>query len=163
MLFGRNVIDLPPSFHADFTQRVTAEHHKQILYRGTIDFSSPDRFKWRYTSPGRKEVCTDGKKLEVVDHELEQVTRYKMGEGLNLQEILRHAQLHRKSVYIAKFEGKNYTIQLNSRQELSRIAYRDELEHNVLIIFSKMHYGKRALPESRMNCSFPESYDRLGW
>jgi outer membrane lipoprotein carrier protein len=163
ILFAQTAIELPASFRAEFTQTVTSDQKKQIVYRGKINFSSPDHFKWRYVAPSKKEVCSDGKKLLVVDHDLEQVTSYKMEKGLDLSAILKNAKPHRKSVYIAKFGGRNYTIQVNGRQELSRIAYKDDLDNNVLIVFSKMHYGKRGIPESQMTCRYPDSYDRMGW
>ena len=163
LLFAQDGISLPQSFHAAFRQIVTNDQKKQIVYQGKIDFSSPNHFKWRYTSPSKKEVCSDGKKLLVVDYDLEQVTGYRMEKGLDLSAILKNAKPHRKSVYIAKFGGRNYTIQVNSRQELSRIAYRDNLENNVLIVFSKMRYGKKKIPDSTMKCSYPDSYDRMGW
>ncbi len=163
LLFSQSVISLPQSFQAAFRQTVTNEQKKQIVYRGEIAFSSPDHFKWRYLSPSKKEVCSDGRELLVVDHDLEQVTGYRMDKGLDLPAILNNAKPHRKSVYIAKFKGKNYTIQVNSRKELSRIAYRDDLDNNVLIVFSKMRYGDKKIPDSKMKCDYPDSYDRIGW
>ncbi len=162
VLFAQSIISLPASFHADFRQTITSEQKKQIVYQGKIDFSSPDRFKWRYTVPTKKEVCVDSKKLLVVDHDLEQVSSYIIDKALNLSAILKGAKLHRKSVYIAKYRDKYYTIQVNSRQELSRIAYRDDLDNNVLIVFSRMKYGKKEIPADQMKCDYPERYDWVG-
>lgn len=162
LLAAQSAITLPPSFHAEFSQTITNDQKKQIVYRGKIDFSSPDRFKWRYTAPTRKEVCTDSKELLVVDHDLEQVSSYIIDKGLDLPAILKSAKPHRKSVYIARYQERYYTIQVNSRQELSRIAYKDDLDNNVLIIFSRMKYGKRSIPAAQMKCNYPESYDRIG-
>ena len=162
IVFAQSAITLPESFSAEFVQTVTNEQKKKIVYRGKIDFSSPDRLKWHYRTPSKKEVCTDGKKIVVVDHDLEQVSSYVMDKGLDLAAILKNAKPHRKSVYIAKYSGRYYTIQINSRKELSRIAYKDDLDNTVLIIFSKMHYGRKPLPESRTQCSYPDSYDRIG-
>jgi len=162
VLFAQSTISLPPSFHADFKQTITNEQKKQIVYQGKIDFSSPDRFKWRYTAPTRKEVCTDSKKLLVVDHDLEQVSSYIIDKALDLVAILKGAKPHRKSVYIASYQDKYYTIQVNSRQELSRIAYKDDLDNTVLIVFSRMKYGKKEIPAAQMKCDYPERYDWVG-
>jgi len=162
ILYAQGAIALPASFHAKFRQTITNDQKKEIVYRGKIDFSSPSSFKWNYTFPTKKEVCSDGKELLVVDHDLEQVTGYRMDKGLDLPAILKKAKPHRKSVYIAKYQDRYYTIQLNSRQELSRIAYRDDLDNNVLIIFSGMKYGKKKIPEEKMKCNYPEGYDRTG-
>jgi len=166
LLFGQSIVNppvtLPVSFQAHFKQTITNDQKKQIIYRGKIDFSSPNHFKWRYSIPTKKEVCTDGAKLQVVDHDLEQVSTYMIDKGLDLPAILKSAKLHRKSVYVAKYQGKSYTIQVNSRQELSRIAYKDDLDNTVLIVFSKMRYGKKKIPGTQMRCRYPDAYDRIG-
>ena len=162
VLFAQSAIVLPESFRAAFRQTVTNDEKRQIVYLGKVDFSSPDHFKWYYTSPTQKEVCSDGKNLLVVDHDLEQVSGYRMDEGLDLSSILSHAKPHRKSVYIAKYQDRYYTIQVNSRMELSRIAYRDNLDNNVLIVFSRMKYGKKRISEREMKCTYPKHYDRIG-
>ncbi|MEA3418856.1 MAG: LolA-like outer membrane lipoprotein chaperone [Campylobacterota bacterium] len=160
-LCAQSEVTLPDSFHAEFKQTITSEQKKQIAYEGKISFSAPNYFKWSYTSPTKKEVCTDGKELLVVDHDLEQVSAYLIDKGLDLPEILKKAKLHRKSVYIANYKGKNYTIQVNSRGELSRVAYIDDLDNTVLIVFSKMKYGKKKIPESKLKCRYPDSYDQI--
>ncbi len=42
-------------------------------------------FKWEYKRPTEKEVCSDGVELIVIDHELEQITRYLIDDGLDLE------------------------------------------------------------------------------
>jgi outer membrane lipoprotein carrier protein len=160
-LFGAT-ITLPENFQADFTQKITNAKKKSINYSGKVRFSNKTLLKWEYLEPTKKEVCTNGTELLVVDHDLEQVSRYLMDKGLDLPAILKSAKPHRKSVYIAKYRDRYYTIQVNNRQELSRIAYKDDLDNNVLIIFSKMKYGKKAIPAVQMKCNYPESYDRIG-
>ena len=162
MLFGKDAITLPASFRADFRQTITNDQKKEILYRGRIDFSSPDRFKWYYTEPTRKEICSNSKMLLIVDHDLEQVSSYMIDKSLDLSEILKKAKPHRKTVYIAKYRGKYYTLQVNSRGELSRIAYKDDLDNNVLIVFSKMRYSSKRIPEVKMKCNYPKNYDQIG-
>ena len=155
-------VTLPVSFKAHFKQTITNDQKKQIIYRGKIDFSTPNHFKWRYSTPTKKEVCTDGVKLRVVDHDLEQVSTYMIDKGLDLPAILESAKPHRKSVYVAKYQDKSYTIQVNNRQELSRIAYKDDLDNTVLIVFSKMRYSAKKIPVTQMRCSYPNAYDRIG-
>jgi len=165
-LFAQNVADLPitlpVSFKAHFKQTITNDQKKQIIYQGKIDFSTPSYFKWRYTTPTKKEVCTDGVKLRVVDHDLEQVSTYMIDKGLDLPAILRNAKLYRKSVYVANYKERSYTIQVNSRQELSRIAYKDDLDNIVLIVFSQIKYRKKKIPGAKMQCGYPDSYDQIG-
>ncbi|MEA3492095.1 MAG: LolA-like outer membrane lipoprotein chaperone [Campylobacterota bacterium] len=162
LLFAQGEVKLPMGFHASFVQTITNDQKKKIIYRGKIDFSSPENFKWHYTSPTKKEVCTDGTELLVVDHDLEQVSYYVMDGELDLPAILKESKLHRKSVYIATHRGKNYTIQVNKRGELSRIAYMDNLDNTVLIVFSNMKYRKKRFSTNRMKCHTPKNYDYIG-
>jgi outer membrane lipoprotein carrier protein len=161
-LFAQGTVELPESFRAKFRQTITSDQNQKIIYSGEILFSTPDHFKWSYNSPTKKEVCTDGKELLVVDHDLEQISSYTIKNGLNLPAILKSAKPHRKSVYIAKYRDNYYTIQVNSKGELSRIAFKDEMDNNVLIIFSKMKYGAKKLSERVMQCLQPKRYDRIG-
>lgn len=154
-------ITLPENFQAAFTQKITNPKKKVINYSGKVSFSDRSLLKWKYTKPTKKEVCTDGHKLVVVDHDLEQVSNYRINKGFDLSVILKKAKAvkDRKTVYVAKYEGKNYTIQTDSKGRLSRIVYFDDLENTVLIIFTKMKYGKGKLKASSMKCNYPKSYD----
>jgi outer membrane lipoprotein carrier protein len=152
---------LPENFQANFTQKITNPKKKVINYSGRVFFSSNSLFKWEYLKPTKKEVCTDGYDLVVVDHDLEQVSKYRINKGFNLGKILENAKAvkNRKTVYLAKYEGKNYTIQTDAKGRLSRVAYFDDLENTVLIIFTKMKYGKGRFRNSKMRCNYPKSYD----
>ena len=154
-------ITLPEHFQAKFTQKITNPKKKVINYSGKVSFSNQSLLKWEYVKPTKKEVCTDGHKLVVVDHDLEQVSNYRIDKGFDLSKILKKAKVvkDRKTVYLAKYEGKNYTIQTDSKGRLSRVAYFDDLENTVLIIFTKMKYGKGKIKVRAMKCNYPKSYD----
>ena len=154
-------ITLPENFKANFTQKITNTNKKVINYSGKVTFFNKTQLKWEYVKPTKKEVCTDGYELVVVDHDLEQVSNYRINKGFNLSKILEKAKevKNRKTVYLAKYEGKTYTIQTDSKGRLKRVVYFDDLENTVLIIFSKMKYGKAKLNESKMKCNYPKSYD----
>ncbi len=126
IVYAQSEIKLPVSFQANFEQSITNDKKKKISYSGKIQYSS-QYFKWIYATPTKKSVCTDSQELIVVDHDLEQVSTYMMDEALDLPSILQKAELHRKTVYIASYKGKNYTIQVDKKKRLSRIAYKDNL------------------------------------
>ena len=154
-------IALPESFQANFTQKITNPKKKVINYSGRVYFSNKSQLKWEYIKPTKKEVCTDGYELTVVDHDLEQVSNYRINKGFDLHRILEKAKAvkDRKTVYLAKYEGKNYTIQTDKKGRLSRVVYFDDLDNTVLIIFRKMKYKKGKLKASTMKCNYPKSYD----
>jgi outer membrane lipoprotein carrier protein len=156
-----STIILPKSFKSDFAIKITNPKKKIINYSGKVYFSNTTELKWDYRKPTKKEVCTNGKELIVVDHDLEQVSQYKMNKGLNLSEVLGHAKKHKKHIYLAEFQGKKYTIQLDAKQRLNSIAFFDELDNKVQIIFKNIKYNKHTLSVKSMQCKYPKNYDMI--
>lgn len=154
-------IELPGNFQADFIQKVTNTKNKVITYSGKVRFSNETLFKWSYKEPTQKEVCTDGLELLVVDHDLEQVSAYRISDGINIAQILKKAVLHSKNIYVAEYENKKYTIQLDTHQKLHSIAYFDDLDNKVQILFQHMKYGTGNLPAQSMKCNYPANYDMI--
>ena len=154
-------IELPENFQADFTQKITNTKAKVITYNGKVRFSNETLFKWSYKEPTQKEVCTDGMELLVVDHDLEQVSAYRITQGIDIAKILEKAKLHSKNIYVAAYENKQYTIQVDNKQKLHSIAYFDDLDNKVQIVFKHMKYGKGNLPTPSMKCNYPKNYDMI--
>jgi len=154
-------ITLPGHFKANFTQMITNTKKKTITYSGKVFFSTPSLMKWEYTRPTRKEVCTDGRELRVVDHDLEQVSTYLISKGFNLNEIVKKAKLYSENIYVAHYGGKSYTIQVDGKKRLQSIAYYDDLDNKVQIVFRKVKYGKSAFGLDSMRCSAPKAYDMI--
>lgn len=154
-------IQLPDNFQADFIQKITNTKDKVITYSGKVRFSNERMFKWSYSEPTQKEVCTDGYEVLVVDHDLEQVSAYRINKGFDIAKILEKAVLHSENIYVAEYENKQYTIQVDKRQKLHSIAYFDDLDNKVQILFSHMKYGKGDLPAQSMQCDYPGNYDMI--
>ena len=154
-------IELPGNFQADFIQKITNTKNKVITYRGKVRFSDETLFKWSYKEPTQKEVCSNGLELLVVDHDLEQVSAYRISDGINIAKILKQAKPHSNNIYVAEYENKKYTIQVDSQQKLHSIAYFDDLDNKVQILFKQMKYGKGNLPTQSMKCNYPKNYDMI--
>ncbi len=154
-------ITLPDHFTADFTQMITNTKKKVINYSGKVRFSKPALMKWEYRKPTRKEVCTDGEKLTVVDHDLEQISFYRISKGFDLSKIVNEAKVYSKNIYVAHYEGKSYTIQVDGKGRLHSVAYYDELDNKIQIIFKNIKYGKGPLKRASMLCPAPKDYDEI--
>jgi len=152
-------LSFPEQFKADFTQKITNPKKKVITYKGKVYFSHKSMFKWDYTAPTKKQVCTDGYELTVVDHDLEQVSVYAIDKGFNFSKVLEKAKVHKKNIYVANYENKSYTIQVDAKQRLHSIAYFDELDNKVQIIFKNVKYAKGSLSTKAMTCKIPKDYD----
>jgi len=153
-------IRLPDNFQSKFQQKITNPKGKVIAYSGSVRFSDKILFKWSYQKPSKKEVCTNGVELSVVDHDLKQVSNYFIEKGLDISKVLEKAKLHKKNIYIASYEKKRYTIQLH-KNKLHSIAYYDDLDNKVQIVFKSMRYGKGKLGTKKLECTYPKSYDLI--
>lgn len=154
-------IELPENFQADFTQKITNTKEKVINYSGKVRFSNENLFKWSYEEPTKKEVCTNGLEVLVVDHDLEQVSVYVIAKGIDIAKILKKATLYNENIYVAEYENKKYTIQVDKQKKLHSIAYFDDLDNKVQIVFKHMKYGKGNLPTESMKCNYPKDYDMI--
>jgi len=152
-------ITIPTAFSAQFTQKITSPDKKVLKYSGTLRFNRSGELQWRYQKPTKKEVCSNGRQVTVVDHDLEQVSFYKLNDQLDLTAILSHAKHHKKNLYVATYQGVYYTFSLDSRGRIDQIAYKDSLENVVNIHFYKVHYRPKAYSAQQMQCGYPASYD----
>jgi outer membrane lipoprotein carrier protein len=165
---------LPENFTTDFEQTITNDKGKVIKYEGKVLFknfqqtlsnlvdnsreSTRSLFKWSYTAPTQKEVCTDGVQLIVVDHDLEQVATYLIDDGINLKEILKLAKPISTTDYQATYKDIEYLISTDSKQQLKKIVYVDNLDNKVKIIFKNMNYDAEVTVSS-LECNAPQEYD----
>jgi outer membrane lipoprotein carrier protein len=157
---GEGIV-VPLSFTSDFKQTITNTKKDVISYEGSLLFSQKEQIKWRYVKPTKKEVCTNGREMVVVDHDLEQVSHYVLQKGFHLASILAQAKPYQKEVYLARYEGKQYTIKLNAKGQLESVAYFDDLENKVQIIFPHMKYQNHTIPLKKMQCDYPMGYDMI--
>jgi len=116
-------INIPENFQANFKQTITNPKKKVISYSGKVYFSEGTKLKWEYTKPTKKEVCTNGKELRVVDHDLEQVSEYRINKGFNLSQVLKKAKFHSDKLYLASHGGIQYTIQVDKHNNKHFIVY----------------------------------------
>lgn len=154
-------INIPISFKANFIQQIKNPKGKVIKYRGKIYYNYPDTTKWLYNSPTKKEVCSSDGKIIVIDHDLEQATYYKINRGINLAKVLSKAKHHKGNLYVTRYKGKYYTIVLNKRGQINQIAYKDNLDNTVNLMFTAIKYKDKALPTSKFICAKPVGYDSI--
>jgi len=65
------------TLEARFEQSVLdTEHSRQGVFYGTFQLKRPDRFRWDYMTPERKQIIADGRDLWIVDIELNQITQH---------------------------------------------------------------------------------------
>jgi len=161
VLINASEITLPQSFQARFTQLITNPKGKKITYKGKVYFNAPDTLKWIYKTPTKKEVCSSHGEVVVIDHDLEQASYYSIDKGFNLSKVLKKAKHHKGNLYVTKYKGKYYTIVLNNKGQINQIAYKDNLDNTVNLMFTHLKYRNSPLPSSKFICARPASYDSI--
>jgi outer membrane lipoprotein carrier protein len=170
-------ISLPDNFITDFNQTITNDKGKKINYYGTVVFKQEKEiliigngdkqevvsklFKWNYKKPTDKEVCSDGVQLIVIDHDLEQVSRYLIDDGLDLERVLKVAQKISNKDYKAIYKDVEYLITLDSDGKLQKIFYTDSLDNRVKIVFENMTYNSKEFNDKMLECEIPDDYDTI--
>jgi len=168
-------ISLPDNFMTDFHQTITNDKGKVIKYEGKVSFKqekqilesqngtkqefSSNFFKWNYNKPTHKEVCSDGTQIIVIDHDLEQVSKYLIDDGLDLEKVLAVAQKLSNKDYKAVYKDVEYLITLDNKGQLEKIFYTDSLDNRVRIVFSNMQYSIQNFDNKNLECDTPADYD----
>ncbi len=152
-------IALPHNKSAKFRQVVTSPKGKKISYAGELFFGDKEMIKWIYKSPTKKEICADAKRMTVVDHDLEQVTYYKLKKGFSLSNVLKRAkETKRKNIFTAKYDGVRYTIRKGPKADVvDSVAYNDKLDNKVQILF----FDLKDLKHKDLRCTAPAGYDKI--
>ncbi len=71
------------SFQADFTQSVTDDKNKSLVYEGHVVASKPQNAVWNYTKPINKDVFISRFSATVIEPEIEQVIIRKIDSSLD--------------------------------------------------------------------------------
>lgn len=147
------------SFSAAFTQTITDDTNETITYEGRIDALRPDRARWIYSAPVVKSVYVEGRKVTIVEPELEQAIIKSFKEGIDLFKILAKAEKLDDETYLAVYESRRYLVKI-SNDILRSIAYRDAFDNRILIRFADQKLNPD-LPDALFTPDIPEDYDLL--
>lgn len=143
------------SFSSDFTQSIRSLN-STISYRGNFIITQSEAF-WNYTSPSKKQIFINNKQVVVVEPELKQATYSTLHDIPNLTQIFQSARKISSTHYEASYQGTKYTIKLEN-DEVKSIAYRDNLDNDVLITLSSQKRNA-AVNKSRFTPKIPAGYD----
>jgi outer membrane lipoprotein carrier protein len=152
-------INVPISMSATFVQKITTPHKKTTRYTGSLLLNRSREFRWAYRSPTRREICGDSSRVRIVDHDLEQVTIYRVGSLLDLMQLLKRAEPYRGDLYLAKYHGTRYTLKINKKGQVEQIAFKDDMDNVVNIHFHKIHYRTAPFGSAKLRCVIPKKYD----
>lgn len=125
------------SFEADFSQSITDDKNKVLVYNGHVMASKPQNAKWSYYKPVKKDVYINKFEVVVVEPEIEQVIVRRVESKLDFFKMISNAKEIEKNVYIANFKDSKFTI-VQSDNSIESISYIDEFENRVKIVFKNI-------------------------
>lgn len=156
-LFG--FADSVRSFSADFTQLITDDRNQTITYKGHVDATRPDKALWEYFEPVSKSVFVVGKRVTIIEPELEQAIVKQFKDEIDLFKILAAAEKLDGETWLAKHRSQQFLIKIRDDVPMA-ISYKDAFDNAIRILFSNQKIN-RNYPEQLFEPAIPVDYDVL--
>jgi outer membrane lipoprotein carrier protein len=125
------------SFEADFSQSITDDKNKVLIYDGHVIASKQQNAKWSYYKPVKKDVYINKLEVIIIEPEIEQVIVRRVESKFDFFKMISNAKEIEKNVYIANFKDSKFTI-VQSNNLIESISYIDEFENRVKIVFKNI-------------------------
>ena len=145
------------SFDADFTQTITDDKNKMLIYKGHVLASKPQNALWRYISPIEKNVYITRFEVTIVEPEIEQVIIRKVSNDFDFFKMLKNAKKIKNDIYRANYKETLFTISIKNNL-ISSISYLDNFENIVKITFSNQLQNIN-IDKTLYKAIFPLDYD----
>ena len=145
------------SFQADFTQSVTDDKDKSLVYKGHVVASKPQNAVWNYIKPIKKDVYINRFNVTVIEPEIEQVIIRRIDSSLDFFNMIQNAKEIQKNKYEAHYRESKFTI-TTKNELIETISYIDEFENKVKIVFENQKQNEKINMEL-FTPSYPLEFD----
>jgi len=151
-------LPVPDQFQAGFHQTViNSENNQTLNYTGSVFMKFPNNAKWIYKQPIEKIICLMQNRAWVIEPELEQATLFQLDKAVPILKILKQAKQIDVHRYKAVYEGIEYIIITDSKEQIKQIKYIDDMDNSVILNFKDIK--TKYLDQSLLKCIIPEDYD----
>lgn len=133
-LFASTALEEVTSFEADFSQSITDEKEKVLIYNGHIVALKPQNARWSYIKPIKKDVFINDFEVTIIEPEIEQVIIKRLESNFDFFKIISNAKKIDQNTYIAYYRDTKFTI-VKKNALIESISYLDEFENRVKITF----------------------------
>ena len=130
------------SFDADFTQSVTDDKDKSLVYKGHIIASKPQNALWNYMTPVKKNVYISRAEVTIVEPEIEQVIIRRIDSSFDFFNMVKNAKKVKNNLYLARYKESTFTITTKNNL-IESISYLDEFENKVKIVFENQKQNEK--------------------
>lgn len=155
LLFAK--IDHFKTIQSDFTQKVTNDQNKTIVYEGMFYATDDKKALWIYDKPVSKKIYFNNSRVLIMEPELEQVIISTLENTPNLAQLLQEAKEVSPNKYTTKYQDTTYTI-FAQKGMIEKISYRDKLDNAVEILFSNQSTNL-FIDEALFRAEIPRNYD----
>ena len=145
------------TIQSEFTQKVTNDQNKTIVYEGKFYATKENKALWVYEKPVAKKIYFNQSKVLIVEPELEQVIVTSLQNTPNIAQLLQEAKEVSPNKYTTRFADVTYTILANNHM-VEKILYKDKLENSVEILFSNQSTNL-FLDDELFKAEIPKGYD----
>lgn len=145
------------TIQSDFTQKVTNDQNKTIIYQGLFYATNDKKALWIYEKPVAKKIYFNNTRVLIIEPELEQVIITTLENTPNIAQLLQDAKEVSPNKYITKYQETTYTI-LTQKENIEKVVYRDKLDNAVEIIFSNQSTNL-FLDDELFRAEIPRGYD----
>ena len=145
------------SFSASFEQRIVDDQNKTITYYGNVWSKRPDMALWKYEKPIEKSVYIRGKRVVIIEPELEQALIKNINNDIDFFAIISAAKPIGKGKYQTNYMDQIFTITLK-QGVIERIEYQDTFENKVVMQFSDQRQNK-LIDDEKFTAKVPKEYD----
>lgn len=121
------------SIEANFEQFIVSEEGVPAHYEGKIFGKAPNKVKWDYTTPLKKEIYMKGSEVLIYEPSLEQVSRSFLREKTDFISILKSAKKRADGTYHTQIEGTEYVLFVNKNDIPERIEFVDSVGSKTIL------------------------------
>ncbi|MDR0746671.1 MAG: LolA-like outer membrane lipoprotein chaperone [Helicobacteraceae bacterium] len=143
----------------DFLQNVTNDQNQTIRYRGKVWLKMPDMARYEYESPQQKSVAISGGEIVMIEYDLEQATKYKRTDAINIIDCWENSKPLTDTKRIAKIDGLTLYIEHN-KDAIERMYYTDDFDNFVEITLANP-VKNRPIDDSFFVPKIPKGFDLI--
>ncbi len=147
------------SFSANFTQTITDEQNKKLIYTGSLQAKEPQSALWLYKTPIKKSIYIKDNRVIVIEPELEQAIIKHIPANFDFFHMIKNAKQINKDTYITTLEGNTYTISVKNGLIVA-LDYKDDFGNSIHIVFSHQSQNK-PINDTLFQAIIPSEYDIL--
>ena len=115
------------SIEADFEQYIENDDGTSVYYKGKILGKAPNKVKWDYQMPFKKEIYMNDNKVIIYEPSLEQVSHSTLRTSSDFISIIKSAKKQDDGSYHTQVDGVEYVLFVDKNDKPERINFVDSM------------------------------------